>query len=363
MNFHLLSGLKGRIANFKSLSDSDETLKLWLHSLDGLLVRESSISVKAAYSDLCVFGLKVFIAISSGPTNALEGSMMPGQLRLGSDPNDMDTSSPLFADQIWEWDTPSGAFRCIRILNPLRADDQAQNEPVSHSFSPGGSSQERAIQRMGVGLECNTKPSNIIVHSFDRIAVFNRAFFSEEKPINPRTGHLHYLRLLLTHDVRVLPFSLPGTLPAISNNRVLAYQKVVGKYLFLILDFDQKRVNNLLNKTPEEQEALHAELYQAESNAREKVKVVTRQSYAQEEGIGGSTIDAKYPIRSVPLEWREHLKSLTQQETQEQEGASLIFDEAPERCRSGRLGITNDCVMLTPEPGDSGISAEDCRDK
>ncbi|KAF8900839.1 hypothetical protein CPB84DRAFT_1007262 [Gymnopilus junonius] len=199
--------------------ESDEALKLRLHSLDGSLVRESSISVKAAYGDLRVFGPKVFIAISSGPTNAPEGSMTPDQLRLGSDPNDMDTSSPLFADQILEWDTTSCVFRRIKIPDPLyhgaeytfpvehqvalaglvedgdgreqlaltcfNADDQVQNQSVLRSFSPGGSSQERAIQGMSVGLEGNTKPSNVIVHSFDRIAMFNRTFFSEEMPVCP----------------------------------------------------------------------------------------------------------------------------------------------------------------------------------
>lgn len=187
---------------------------------------------------------------------------------------------------------------------------------------------------------------------------------------NPSSGRFHFLKsLLLENDVRVLPFSLSGPLPAVANNRVLAYKKVLGKYRFYILDFDQQRVNALLNKTSEEREALRAQL--AEAGAR--VKVVTRQSYALEEGVGGGTVDAEYPARRVPPEWRDHLRALAQQE---REGVSLIYDEAPEERRAGRwgfmqselglgreislvgvsrMGLSTDCVLLAPEPGDSGM--------
>jgi len=169
--------------------------------------------------------------------------------------------------------------------------------------------------------------------------------------------------------VRVLPFSISGSLPAVAKNRVLAYKKVLGKYRFYILDFDQQRVNALLNKTSEEREALRTQL--AEAGAR--VKVVTRQSYAQEEGVGGGTVDAEYPARRVPPEWKDHLRALAQQEKEE---VSLIYDEAPEERRAGRWGfvqselrlgreislvgvsrmsLSTDCVLLAPEPGDSGV--------
>ena len=161
---------------------------------------------------------------------------------------------------------------------------------------------------------------------------------------------------------------MPRLLPAISNNRVLAYTRVLGKYHFYILDFDQARVNTLLSKTAEEREALRAQLKEAGAH----VKVVTRQSYAQEEGVGGGSVDAEYPIRCVPPEWREHLRQLVEQE---KEGASLIYDEDPEGRRDGRWGyvqselhlgkeislvgisrmaLSTDCVLLAPEPGGSG---------
>lgn len=169
--------------------------------------------------------------------------------------------------------------------------------------------------------------------------------------------------------MRVLPFSLSGPLPAVANNRVLAYRRILGKYHFFILDFDQKRVNALLNKTPEEREALRTQLAEADS----RIKVVTRQSYAQEEGVGGGTVDVEYNPRRVPSEWRDHLRALAEEEKQ---GVSLIYDEAPEDRRAGRwgfvqselrlgrpitlvgvgrMGLASDRVILAPEPGDSGM--------
>ncbi|KAF8963454.1 hypothetical protein BDZ97DRAFT_1919882 [Flammula alnicola] len=382
---------------------SDSTLKLRIHRLDGFLEREDSISVQAAYGDLRVFNSKVYLCTSSGPTNASDEAVTPHQVRLGSDTDNSNTTA-LFADQILEWDTTSGAFRRIRIPDPMRhaaeysfpfehqvalaglVDDQngqeqlaltsfnvnhqPENQSAARSFSPGGTSDERNTKGMGVATEGNTNSSDIILHSFDRIAVFNRAFFNKEIADNPRSGRLHFLRsLLLENDVRVLPFSLSGPLPAVANNRVLAYTKVLRKYHFYILDFDQQRVNALLNKTSEEREALHAQLTEAGT----RVKVVTRQSYAQEEGVGGGTVDAEYPARRVPPEWKDHLRALAQQEKQ---GVSLIYDEAPEERRAGRwgfvqselrlgreislvgvsrMGLTTDCVLLAPEPGDSGM--------
>jgi len=134
-------------------------------------------------------------------------------------------------------------------------------------------------------------------------------------------------------------------------------------------------VKNLLRNTFEQRENLRAELQLA--NAR--VKVVTRQFYAQEEGViigGNSCIDKEYPMRNVPPEWHERLKVLANEEKESEGRASLIFDEAPEGRREGRwgyvqselrlgkeipsigierMGITDGCIVLIPEPGDSGV--------
>ncbi|KAF8816937.1 hypothetical protein BYT27DRAFT_7127192 [Phlegmacium glaucopus] len=394
---------------------STRTLDLRLHSLDGSLVRKDSISVQAAYGDLRVFGRKICICVSSGPTNAAQGAMKPNHLRLGNDTDDAESADNGSPNQILEWDLTrtSDAFRRINIPNPvchgaeyaypsegqvavaglvddqdgqeqltltcfnIDSDDQPNNRSAPCSFSPGGTSHERMIKGMGVGIEGSIESSDVIVHSFDRMAVFSRAFFNTEIPDNPRTGRLHYTRsLLLNHEVRILPFALPSSqLPAISNNRVLAYQKVSGKYRFHNLDFDQQRVNNLLNNTPEERESLQAELRSVDA----RVKVITRQFYAQEEGVsigGNSCIDAEYPIRSVPPEWREHLRVLANEEKESKGGVSLLYDEAPEGRREGRwgyvqselrlgrdvpfagvgrMGVTTGCVVLVPEPGDSGV--------
>ncbi|KDR65375.1 hypothetical protein GALMADRAFT_232935 [Galerina marginata CBS 339.88] len=170
---------------------------------------------------------------------------------------------------------------------------------------------------MSEGIEGNTNSSAIIVRSFDRIAVFNRGFFNKEIADNPRSDRLHFLRsLLLENDVRILPFSLSGPLPAVTNNRVLAYKKVLGKYYFYILDFDQQRVNALLHRTSQEREALRAQLTEASA----RVKVVTRQS--------------------------DHLRALDQQERQ---GASLVYDEAPEELRAGRRGFVQSELRLGRE--------------
>lgn len=99
--------------------NSDSTLKLRIHRLDGFLEREDSISVQAAYGDLRVFNSKVYLCTSSGPTNASDEAATPHQVRLGSDTDSSNTTA-VFADQILEWDTTSGAFRRIRIPDPMR---------------------------------------------------------------------------------------------------------------------------------------------------------------------------------------------------------------------------------------------------
>ncbi|KAH9480416.1 hypothetical protein JR316_0007014 [Psilocybe cubensis] len=382
---------------------SESTLKFRVHQLDGVVERESSISVQAAFGDLRVLDSKIHLCISSGPTNASNAVMTPHPIRLGSDIEDSDTT-PVFADQILIWDFASGAFQRISIPEPMRhgaeytfpSDHQVvlaglvedhngqeqlalscfninhepQTQSVARSFSPGGSSHERVLKGMGVASEDNTNSSDIIVHSFDRIAVFNKAFFDKEVEDNPVSGRLHFLRsILLQKDVRVLPFSLSGPLPAVANNRVLGYRRIQGKYQFFVLDFDEQRVSALLNMKPEEREALRLQLAEAGS----RVTVVTRQSYAQEEGVGGGAVDAEYPPRRVPPAWMAHLRALAEEEKQ---GGALIYDEAPEDRREGRwgfvqselhlgnpitlvrvgrMGLAPDRIVLIPEPGDSGM--------
>ena len=76
------------------------------------------------------------------------------------------------------------------------------------------------------------------MHSFDRIAVYNREFLTAEVAVsnralgdrlllisflqdNPRTGRLHFIGSLLpSQEVRILPFALPSLLPTVCNNRV-----------------------------------------------------------------------------------------------------------------------------------------------
>ncbi|KAK2464798.1 hypothetical protein APHAL10511_003216 [Amanita phalloides] len=393
---------------------SARTLNLRLHTLDGSLIRNDSISVHAAYGDLRVFGRKVCICVSSGPTNALDAAITPGHLRLGSDTdNAAEPAEGLFADQILEWDLTSGVFRRINIPDPVwhsaeytypsegrvslaclfdqqdpqdqlalqcfNFDDQPDNkpQPAPRFFSAGSSSSDRLLKGAGIGIEGSTKASDVIVHSFDRIAVYSRAFLNTEVADNPRTGRLHFISSLLPdHEVRILPFALPSSqLPAICNNRVLVYNKIARKYYFHVLDFDEQRVKHLLRNTFEQRENLRAELQLA--NAR--VKIVTRQFYAQEEGVivgGNSCVDKEYPRRGVPSEWWERLKVLANEEKESEGKPSLIFDEAPLGRREGRwgyvqselrlgkevssntvgrMGITDGCIVLIPEPEDSGI--------
>jgi len=186
---------------------------------------------------------------------------------------------------------------------------------------------------------------------------------------NPRTVRLHFIgALLLEYNIRVLPFGLPGSLPAISGSRVLAYRKVNRKYVFYILDFDQERVGAFLDKTPQEREDLCNEM--GEAGAR--VKIVTRRFFAHEAGVGGQCEDSEYPRRRVPPDWQTHLRELADKEKQD---PPLLFDEAPsERGRPfgfvqsllrlgkeiswielKRMAMTDGAVVLAPEPACDGM--------
>jgi len=65
-------------------------------------------------------------------------------------------------------------------LTSFNVNYQPEDQSAVRSFSPGGTSHERNTKGMGVATEGNTNSSDITVHSFDRIAVFNRAFFNKE---------------------------------------------------------------------------------------------------------------------------------------------------------------------------------------
>jgi len=64
-------------------------------------------------------------------------------------------------------------------LTSFNVNHQPENQSAVRSFSPGGTSHERNTKGMGVATDGNTNSSDIILHSFDRIAVFNRAFFDK----------------------------------------------------------------------------------------------------------------------------------------------------------------------------------------
>jgi len=256
--------------------------------LDGSLIRKDSIPVQGAYGDLRVFGRKVCICVSSGPTNALDAAMTPDQVRLGSDIDDAaEIAEDLFADQILEWDLTSGAFRRINIPDPVwvslffyysnlldfdfelfeqhaaeyaypsegrvslaclfdqqdpsdqlalqcfnvNSDDQYNNRSPRF-FSAGSSSYERLLKGAGVGIEGSTKSSDVIVHSFDRIAVYSKAFLNTEIVVSNRVLSqptftdlfLLWCRTIHVQDVYILSVpSSPTTKSASSHFPFLAH--------------------------------------------------------------------------------------------------------------------------------------------
>ena len=60
-------------------------------------------------------------------------------------------------------------------------DDRGQVDP--RLFSAGATSEERLSKVLGVAIGGTTEPSDILVHSFDRIAVYSRSFFSRDIPV------------------------------------------------------------------------------------------------------------------------------------------------------------------------------------
>ncbi|KAF5345290.1 hypothetical protein D9758_008478 [Tetrapyrgos nigripes] len=379
----------------------EKVLSLRRHALDGSLVKETSISAPAVWGKLRVFGQKVAICVSSGSSNVSGYSQTSFNLRLGyGDKGSLgygaasSSDENLTADQIVEWDTEKGTLRRITIPNtpvhgaefhflnehqialacvhddpqgPLLMclTDQSKEEK---SFSSGGSSEDFILIGKSIGIAGSNESSDILVHSFDRIAVFDKKVLTTDIPDNQRTGRLHFMgSLLLDYDIRVLPFALPGSLPAISGNRVLVCQRVDDEYVFYVLDFDQGRVGAFLDKTTEEREELGNEL----SEAGARVKIVTRRFFALEEGVqmGEECEDAEYQ-RSAPPEWQNHLDELAEKE---EENPSLLFDEAPrERGRPfgfvqsllrlekvisamdvGRMALTSSAVIFAPKPGSS----------
>ncbi|KAK7451290.1 DEAH-box ATP-dependent RNA helicase prp22 [Stygiomarasmius scandens] len=375
--------------------NDEKALKLRRHTLDGTLVKEKTVPVAAAWGELRVFGQKVSICASSGLNNVSGWSQTPDYLRL-SDGEDSDSQN-LIADQIIEWDTDTDTLRRIAIPNSspeqhggefyflnehlialacVNDDPQGPlltcftEESEARSFSPGGTSDELVLIGTSIGLGGSSESSDILVHpSSSRIAVFDKNVLTTDIPDNPRTARLHFIwNLLLEYNIRLLPFALPGSLPAISGNRVLAYLKVNRKYVFYILDFDQERVGAFLDKTPQEREDLCSEM--GEAGAR--VKIVTRRFFAHEPGIGGHCEDSEYPLRQVPPDWQTHLRELADKEKQD---PPLLFDEAPsERGRPfgfvqsllrlgkeiswierGRMAMTDGAVVSAPEPACDGM--------
>jgi len=155
------------------------------------------------------------------------------------------------------------------------------------------------------------------------------------------------------------------------GNRILVCQRISSSkiFQFFVLDFDQNRLRTLIDSGPDERERMRAEM-----TSTSRVTVVTRQYVALEYGVGGGYIDVEYPIRGVPSEWRDHVYDIT---NKQKEGTlpNLVFDEAPEGRREGRFGfiqsvlrlgrefslgdaqrtgLTTNCVVLAPEPGEDG---------
>ncbi|KAF5345289.1 hypothetical protein D9758_008479 [Tetrapyrgos nigripes] len=383
----------------------EKVLNLRRHALDGSLVKQKIVPTLAVWGELRAFGQKVAICASSGPTNfdAIYQYANPLSDGNGEYPDIRD----LTADQIIEWDADTESLRRITIPNnpqhgaefhfftehrvalacvhddpqgPLLMCIMDQSEEEK-SFSPGGTSLEFQIIGRSVGEPGSSEFSNILVHSFDRIAVFDKSVLTADIPDHPRDGRLHYIgRLLLDYNIRVLPFCLPGSLPAIDGNRVLVCQSIASGYVFYVLDFDQDHVGAFLDTTPQEREDLTNELREAGA----RVKIVTRRFYALEAGVqmGRDTRDAEYPRRAgsrwygestAPPEWQDHLREL---EEKEKQNPPLLFDEAPsERGRPfgfvqsflklgkvistfdvQRMAITSGAVLFAPEPGcDNGM--------
>ncbi|THV04027.1 hypothetical protein K435DRAFT_774670, partial [Dendrothele bispora CBS 962.96] len=373
--------------------NDEKVLKLRRHALDGSLVKEKTVPTAAAWGELRVFGQKVSICASSGPTNVSGLSQTAYHLRLG-DGSDSDSPN-LTADQIIEWDTDTEILRRITIpnspphggefcfLNEHRialacVNDDPQGPLLScftdqseaRSFSPGGTSDDFILIGKSIGLEGSSESSDILVHSFDsRIAVFDKGVLIRDIPGDPRTARLHFIgSLLLKYNIRILPFALSGSLTAVSDNRVLAHQKVNRKPVLYVLDFDQERVGAFLDKTPKEREELDKEMEEAGT----RVKIVTRRFYAAEAGVGGYCEDKEYPRRQIPPDWQTHLRELADKENQ---NPPLLFDEAPSECERpfgfvqsllrlgkeissmelGRMAMTNGAVVLAPEPGCDGM--------
>ncbi|KAF9256347.1 hypothetical protein L218DRAFT_1081401 [Marasmius fiardii PR-910] len=229
--------------------DDEKALKLRRHTLDGSLVKDATIPVAAVYRELRVFGhWKVSICVSSGPTKFGQELQTSSEFRLG-EPTD---GQNLTADQIVEWDTNMGTMRRITIPNPplhgaefsfvnehqiaLAGVDNDPPAPLltcftnddteARNFSVGGTSVEHTLIGISIGIEGSSESSSILVHSFDRIAVFDREFLTKSISDQPIFRSHSLASQLLHYDMRVPPFALPGSLPTISNDRLLAYQKI-----------------------------------------------------------------------------------------------------------------------------------------
>ena len=278
---------------------------------------------------------------------------------------------------------------------------QVHNLPFQ-VFSAGSTSEDKIVIGKSIALSGSTEPSDILVHSHDRIIVYTRDLLNgnisvrahflsfkfrslPESPIIQSSPNIHPLEGLrlawnLPNHARILGYAVPSQagLPSVSGNRVLVYRKLARKYVLYVLDFDQERVNSLVAKDSQERDELRAQL--AELGAR--VKVITRRFRSLEEGVGGGFMDAEYPPRHCPVAWRDHIQGIQERDKEEHKAGlngsePLEYDEAPEEHREpmpfgfvesvmrlekdiswqdiGRMAITTGCVVRVPEPGQLGV--------
>ncbi|KAH9950222.1 hypothetical protein B0H21DRAFT_870651 [Amylocystis lapponica] len=371
------------------------TLTLRVHTEDGVILRQLTESVAAAYGRLVAYGSLLAVCVSSGSTTSAAYKALAGTTEFLSrvdagGGNTRDFPTNLVGDQLLLWDTTQDYATRVNIPQDPKFPMQhsanfallaghkvalagflsasfGMNSALLKVFSLDSSDVPAKTFTHGrhpgkpVGILRNivsqgsSEPSDIIVHSHhngNRLSVFHADLLTGQIKTTASsrdpTGMIETRRY--TSHIRTDSVYISSPFPAHAGNRVLALADPAEEELseddegdawppvahLLLLDFSPTMLQALLELTEEQRTGLATHLMS--ENAGAQVRVVTRRFVAPA-SADDEAEDAEYLWPTPrPEAWKEHLLALYELDEARRRGeipmSTLEYDERPHNHRA-----------------------------